>query len=165
MTVRKRTFDDEWVFRARFVSAHDGDTVAVSIDRGLRDFLGSTDAPEPVRIDGIDTAEIHAKDKKAKALADQALAFVLERLKPGCALRIATAKQDGGRLRDKYGRLLALVYYQPASQEPLLKPKKARSVAGKLIEAAAVEWACLNDELREAGLAVEYHGGKRVTPA
>lgn len=156
MTVRKRTFDSEWTFRATFVRAHDGDTVFVSLDQGLRHFTGSADSPEPVRIDGINTAEMNDKDKKAKALADKALAFVLERLKPGDRLWIATKKQEGDQLRDKYGRLLASVYYLPP-KPPAPKLKKGQ----KAPPPAPDEWVCLNDELRDAGLAVEYHGGTR----
>lgn len=156
MTVRKRTFDSEWTFRAMFVSAHDGDTVSVTIDQGLRHYTGSPESPEPVRIDGINTAEINDKDKKAKALADKALAFVLERLKPGAKLWISTMKQNGGALRDKYGRLLGLVYYLPPPPPPV-KLKRGQ----KAPPPAPEEWICLNDELRDAGLAVEYSGGKR----
>lgn len=92
-----------YVYRARFVSLHDGDTIIIERDLG-----GHIYQQTSVRLLGIDTPEV-VGSTKAAGLASKA--FAQEWLRVGVALGgwplVIETRLD--RL-DKYGRLLAKVW-------------------------------------------------------
>lgn len=153
--VRQRTFSDEWCLRGFVAEVHDGDSVKVWLDLGARFYVGSQQKPVPLRFAGVDTAEL--KSKTAKAKADEGRGFVSERLKPGDKVWLVTYKSaDTNGLFDKYGRVLADVYYKLPLPAPA-KKKKGQPTPPPPVQ----QWSCLNDELLQAGLAKPYAGGSK----
>lgn len=158
ITVRQRAFPDEWNIRAKVAEVHDGDTVLMSLDLGARFYIGSQEKPVPIRFAGIDTAELKSTDPALKAKADAGKKFVSDRLKVGDKVWLQTYKSgDTNGLFDKYGRVLADVYY--ALPLPPTPPKKKGQPAPT---PPVQQWSCLNDELIQSGLAKAYDGGSKT---
>ena len=80
----------------------DGDTFECDIDLGFSTVLQK----EKVRLLGIDTPELRAKDLVEKQRAQDAKTFVKNLLPPGTEVIIRTHKDSTG----KYGRYLANVF-------------------------------------------------------
>lgn len=114
-------------YKAQFVRVIDGDTVTLEIDLGLH-----VRKVETVRLYGINTPELHAKDEAERALAVKARDYVENALGMATAIVARTLKPYE---TDKYGRFLADVYYQSLG-ETMLCP--------------------LNKELLDLGLAEVY---------
>lgn len=142
-----RILSDEWRFRARILSNHDGDTLDAVILLGCRQVFGEPSDPVKIRFYGIDTPEMNDKDPAIRAKAVRARAYVAERLKTGDSkaphVMLYTYKAGEKTLFDNYGRLLADVYYQKGVKETKVGRKIVREV----------EWGFLNDELVTARLA------------
>lgn len=111
-------------YRARCTNVVDGDTLDVLIDLGLHTHLTAR-----IRLLGIDTAEMNAKDPVERQRAQDARAKVVAWVQATdpWPLRVTTHKSDS------FGRWLAKVYFQTAAGE-----------------------CCVNDELLRLGLAVPY---------
>lgn len=86
----------------RFIKNYDGDTIDLEIDLGF-----NTIRIERVRLYGVDTYEMRAKDKKEKELAREAQRYVELKLNTAKALFVETIKDKTG----KYGRMLAIIWY------------------------------------------------------
>jgi len=89
-------------YNARVVRVIDGDTLEVDIDMGFSTVLHK----EKVRLLGIDTPELRAKDLDERKRAQEAKAFVEELLPEGTEVVLRTKKDKKG----KYGRYLADVW-------------------------------------------------------
>ncbi len=85
-------------YRARFVSAYDGDTLTVDIDMGLGVWVRS----QKLRVFGIDTPELRGDEKVAGLAARDALLDLLKNRE----LVIETIKDS----TEKYGRWLARLW-------------------------------------------------------
>jgi micrococcal nuclease len=97
-----------------FVEALDGDTVLVSDRFGLIN---------KVRLLGIDTPE-YSQDPWGQ----RAQKFIYSRLKPGQELHL----EYGRERKDRYGRLLAYVFYSKAGQRFLLNEQILRNGWGEI---------------------------------
>lgn len=118
-------------YQVEFKRAVDGDTVDVVVDLGLKCFRA-----ERLRLEGLDTPELSAKDMDARAGAQAARNFVHGRLASAAAVKVQTLKPYP---TDKYGRWLAKVFYRlPGETEGT--------------------WRCLNDEILAQGLGLPYAG-------
>lgn len=115
-------------YRCEILSWLDGDTARVAVDLGFGIWLHET-----VRVDGINTPEIHSKNaaEKKAGLLSKSHAEVLAPV--GAVLGIQTAK--AGKDREKFGRWLARITLGDG-----------RDFASAMIA---------------AGQAKEYHGEKR----
>ena len=105
----------------------DGDTVDISLDLGFETYRKLR-----VRLNGINTPELHDPDKDVRAKAVAAMTFLADALPRGLEVRVVTIKDR----TEKYGRYLADIF----------QTGQTVTVQSKLIT---------------AGLAVEYHGEKR----
>jgi micrococcal nuclease len=79
----------------------DGDTVDLSLDLGFY-----VTVVQRIRLDGLDTPEVHSKDMQEKTLAQEAKEFVTKWFEENKELTIRTKKED------KYGRILGEIYCQ-----------------------------------------------------
>jgi endonuclease YncB( thermonuclease family) len=84
-------------YRASLVRVIDGDSLVIDVDAGFYVTIR-----QHVRLAGIDTPELNARDPTARLLAQQARARLMELLPAEFTVR--TYKT---RLADKYGRFLA----------------------------------------------------------
>ncbi|MBJ7540037.1 thermonuclease family protein [Marinomonas transparens] len=82
------------------VSVYDADTFRVNID-GWTDIIGKN---MPIRVNGVDAAEIRGKCKKEKILAKKAREFTRDFLASSSVVELKNIK------RGKYFRLIADVY-------------------------------------------------------
>ena len=117
-------------YRVVFKGAVDGDTVDVVIDLGL-----NVHKAERLRLAGLDTPELHAKDPAQRRAAEEALAYTRTALSAASAITVRTDKPYS---TDKYGRWLGTVSF---------------TING--------EARCLNEELIAQGHAKPYDGGAR----
>lgn len=107
--------------QARVVRVHDGDSITVSID-GYPPIIREVE----VRVNGIDTPEIHDKRPEIRKLAERARAFTADIAKPGTVVWLRHMA------RDKYFRINATVERDGRSlAAELLKAKLARPYDGK----------------------------------
>lgn len=111
----------------------DGDTLWLDVDLGFRTHLQID-----VRLAHIDTPE--SINWTAQGLIDPAAVYVAKCLPPGSPVVVDIIKQE------KYGRWLAVIYFQPGVMDRNLILQNPR---------------VLNDELVREGLAVRYEGGKK----
>lgn len=92
-------------YRARCTKVVDGDTIDVVVDLGFH-----LTATMRLRLWGVNTPEMHAKDLDDRVRARAASQYVSDRLRPGeseeWTLQIVTLKDP-----DAFGRWLAKVYY------------------------------------------------------
>ena len=109
-------------YSAQALTVHDGDTFTADVDLGF-----SVHTVATFRLDGLDAPEL-----KTKAGKDVA-AWVKDRFAAHGGNCIVSTRKD---LREKYGRMLAVVYF----------PGEATS---------------LNQQLIDTGRAKPYSGGKR----
>jgi endonuclease YncB( thermonuclease family) len=98
-------------FQAKVLSIKDGDTIVVAL-KFLNSFINV-----PVRLLGVDVAEIHTKNYKEKKVGLDAQAFLTELLL-NKIVYIKTPPED-----DKYGRLLGRVFYQGQNISELMIQK------------------------------------------
>jgi len=117
-------------YRVVFKGAVDGDTVDVVIDLGL-----NVHKAERLRLAGLDTPELHAKDPAQRKAAEEAQTYVRQALS---AASVITVRTDKPYSTDKYGRWLGTINF---------------TING--------ETRCLNDELIAKCLAKPYDGGAR----
>ena len=89
-------------YKAMLLNVVDGDTVDMDVDMGF-----NVRIKQRLRLLGINTAEINAKDAADRQLAIDAKQFVLGHISVGTTYIINTYKGD------KYGRLLAEIYLSP----------------------------------------------------
>jgi micrococcal nuclease len=85
-------------YRAIIVNVVDGDTVDAVVDAGFK-----VTTTQRLRLLGVDTAELTAKDPVERAKAQEAKLFVIEQLL-NKTVRIKTEKADS------FGRYLATIY-------------------------------------------------------
>lgn len=121
-----------FTYNAKLLKVIDGDTLEVFIDLGFDIWFKAR-----LRLLGINTAEIHTKDKVKKKKGLTAKEFVEKELNSAEQIIIKSEKQIK---KGKYGRYLVRVYYT--------KP------GGNVI--------CLNDLLLSEHLAQKYLGGKEL---
>lgn len=128
----------------------DGDTIVGTISLGCGSYFKPWGG---IRLNGVNTPEIHDKDPALQKRAKAAMDFVAGRLKPGAddapEIKVVTYKADADNVLDKYGRLLADVFYLPPA------PPKTKKKAAPAPEPT---WRNLNKELIEAGHAKPYSG-------
>lgn len=89
-----------WVYRCKVLRVVDGDTVDVDIDLGFDVWLRKA----RVRLAGIDTAELHAKDAAERARAQAAQARVASLLPADGGFVELTVEKYGAD--EKFGRIL-----------------------------------------------------------
>lgn len=77
----------------------DGDTVDVSLDLGFY-----VTVVQRIRLDGLDTPEVHSKNIEEKKLAQEAKQFIEKWFEDNKNLTIKTKKDD------KYGRMLGEIF-------------------------------------------------------
>jgi micrococcal nuclease len=87
----------------------DGDTVDLSLDLGFY-----VTVVQRIRLDGVDTPEVHSKDIQEKTLAQEAKQFVTKWFEENKELTIKTKKDD------KYGRMLGEIYCKDKSLNKIL---------------------------------------------
>jgi endonuclease YncB( thermonuclease family) len=108
------------------IDIHDGDTMTALVENGYNSIGRIT-----FRLDGINTAELTSKTEERKILANQALAYVKDKL-AGKQIGVESIKfKDGG-----FSRYLGIVYYLDNG-----------------------EWKNLNQELLDVHLAQVFHKG------
>ena len=116
----------KFVYEAKVISVHDGDTITVEIDLGFE--MKFTDK---IRFYGINAPELKIKDANGKMQINpkgmQTLSKVNEFLEPGDLITIETIKDK----KEKYGRYLANIFVEKDKSQ-----------------------ICLNDYLLNNGLAV-----------
>ena len=100
------------LYRAYGLRAVDGDTITVVIDLGLAIYRTET-----IRVAGVNTPELHARDAGERAQATLAREFVAQRTE-GQVFRVQTYKPP--RETEKYGRYLADVLLDTGSLAALL---------------------------------------------
>lgn len=100
------------LYRAYGLRAIDGDTVAIVVDMGL-----SIYRTETVRVAGVNTPELHARDVGERDRAIHARAFTAALIE-GKVFRVQTYKPP--RETEKYGRYLADVLLPGGSLAALL---------------------------------------------
>ena len=81
-------------FSARITNAVDGDTLDVMVDLGFDIFHGTR-----IRVNGINTQEMHDKDKEKKASAERAKKTAATFVGKTCEISVVG--------KDKYGRTVA----------------------------------------------------------
>ena len=89
----------DYTYRADVFMVHDGDTVTLNIDLGLRVWL----MHQKVRLAGIDAPELGREDKAGEKARDALRDLIA---KYGEHVIIQTRKDT----REKYGRWLAVIY-------------------------------------------------------
>jgi endonuclease YncB( thermonuclease family) len=75
-------------FNATLVSVHDGDTISVVIDQGLRDYKGRVESPIPIRLVGMAAREL------ADPGGPEARDYLISILPAGLPLGLSTVKPD-----------------------------------------------------------------------
>lgn len=115
------------ITKGKVIKVYDGDTITIvgKVRYNPKIYKFS------VRLNGLDCPEMRTKDAKEKLIAVKARDYVANII----LNKIITLKEVK---LDKYGRLLAYVYY---------------------------EKRCINSELIERNLAVSYDGGTKHVPA
>ena len=127
----------------------DGDTISVVLELGFDMSFG----PKALRFFGLNAPEIHDTDPAIQKRAKAAMDFVSSRLLPSGPtavvpkVKVETKKPDSS---DKFGRILATVFYQ--------NPPAIPAGAKKGTKPVEQPWVNLNNELLAAGLAKPYMG-------
>jgi len=91
-----------WIWRARYVSAHDGDTVTLYVDRGINEF-----AQIPIRLLGVYCLELGAGGEPARDFTRRWLEAA--NVPTDWPLILQTYKSDP---REKFGRWLGRIWYK-----------------------------------------------------
>ena len=95
----------KYVYEAKVLSVHDGDTISVEIDLGFE--LKFTDK---IRFYGVNAPELKVRDEKNKLQINptgmKTLGIVNDFMKAGDTILIETIKDK----KEKYGRYLANIY-------------------------------------------------------
>lgn len=123
-------------YKCRVLSIHDGDTVRVDIELGLKFQVHD----EPIRLNGIDAPELTGTTKVAGLAARD---YLISLLISGDVV-LQTVKDE----RDKYGRLLGVFLVRSTAQNAAWCPP-------------AEGWCDANAQMIKAGHAVAYFGGAR----
>jgi len=137
-------------YYAKVLRVLDGDTIECVLDLGFDIHLG----PRTVRFFGLNAPEIHDTDPAIKAKAQAAMDFVTAKLLPADpaltpTVKLQTQKPDS---TDKFGRLLATIFYLPPKPAKPVKPVKGS------VPPPAPTWGNLNEESMSAGLTKPYFG-------
>jgi len=119
-----------FIYKAKVIEVKDGDTIRILIDQGFGNFREET-----LRLYGINTPESRCSDEREKKLGIEAKLFVKSELE-GKRIIIESHKADKDLEQDKYGRYLAIVYFEYMDES-------------------------FNDSLIKLGYARPYFGGKR----
>ncbi len=112
-----------YTYKAEILSVYDGDTVTATIDMGFCAFLYKV----KLRLHGIDTPEMRAKDPDEKARAVLARDFVRKRILGRTILMKSLGK-------GKYGRYLSIIWELDDAGEP-----EAESLNDQLIRLGHAE--------------------------
>ncbi len=115
----------------KVLKVYDGDTLTLAV------FDHNRLVRYNVRLYGIDCAEMKGSTVSSKRKATEAKKFVENMiLNKIVKINILNNKTvDGSKIKDKYGRLLAIIYYNNIN---------------------------VADELLRSGLATEYYGGSKI---
>ena len=97
-----------YIYRAQIVNVVDGDTVDAIIDLGFY-----TSAHQRLRLNGIDTPEMHSSDSSTRERAKLAKEYLAYRV----LNREVTLESFG---QEKYGRFLAEIYVNSESINKML---------------------------------------------
>ena len=124
---------DQFIRKAKFIRAIDGDTIQLEVDLGFNILTR-----QHFRIEGVNCPEIHSNDTKERERAEQARLFTNGLLSQALVISVQSSKPALGQ--EKYGRWLGQIVFTDAS---------------------GVEGRDLARALIDAKLGVEYHGGKR----
>lgn len=124
---------DEFVRKAKFIRAVDGDTVELEVDLGFK-----VTTKQHFRIDGVNCPEIHSQDPEERMRAERARLFTSGLLSQALVLYVRSSKPVIEQ--EKYGRYLGFIIFT---------------------DATGAEGRDLSKALIEAKLGAEYHGGKR----
>ena len=102
----------KYVYEAKVLSVHDGDTISVEIDLGFE--LKFTDK---IRFYGVNAPELKVRDEKNKLQINPAgmktLGIVNDFMKAGDTILIETIKDK----KEKYGRYLANIYVSKEKEQ------------------------------------------------
>lgn len=120
-------------YSALYVSTVDGDTVVLNVSLGFQVWLNR----QKVRLSRLNAPESKGPEAERAKLAKE---FVAARLSSAAGITIETFKNE----EDKYGRILAEVWYLPAGTKELIVKEG--------------DWKNLNTEIIEAGLAKSWDG-------
>jgi micrococcal nuclease len=120
-------------YAAIYVSTVDGDTVTLNVSLGFKVWFNK----QKIRLARLNAPESKGPDA---AKAAEAKKFLESRLSTAKAIVIETCKSE----EDKYGRILAEIFYAPAGTKELIEKEG--------------EWKNINDELIAAGLAKSWDG-------
>ena len=90
-------------YTCRIVRVIDGDTIVVDIDLGY----GLWQVGQPLRLRGIDAAEINDPDPRLRVLAKYQREWLAAKLEVGKVYSYSSYKTKAGDERDKYGRYVA----------------------------------------------------------
>lgn len=131
---------------ARVASVYDGDTITIAVTKRYF-FKSNRIYAFKVRIARIDCPEIRGSSEDEKKVALIAKEFVRFRLED----QVVKLQING---YDKYGRLLAEVFYKEHAQQNNL----SQNILPNLFKSYSSN---LSDELLKANLAVEYKGGTK----
>ena len=107
MPVTKPAF----TYRASIRSIYDGDTIRADLDLGFGTWIKN----QPLRLYGIDTAEVRGPEREAGLVAKR---WLEARTPPGTPVIVETIKDRTG----KYGRYLAVIWHEDVNlNEALIK--------------------------------------------
>ena len=124
LSCNAKAFNYDGIIVTDIVRVYDGDTFTINIPQSP-DLLGHKIG---IRINGIDTPELHGKCDEEKRLAQKAKQATLELLHRGKLIQLKNLQ------RGKYFRIVADVM---------------------------IDGENIADRLIDAGLAYEYHGGRK----
>lgn len=119
---------EKFFYRAKVLDVIDGDTLDLMVDLGF-----NVHHQIRVRLNGVNTPESRTSDKAEKALGMKAKAFTEDWVTRHPVVHVSTSKDK----KEKFGRILALVYSDESKQ------------------------CCLNDDLIDSGNARAYSGEAR----
>jgi len=105
----------KFVYEAKVIEIHDGDTIKVEIDLGFQ--MKFTDK---IRFYGLNAPELKIRNENKKLvenpLGTQTLNIVKDFIKPGDTIVIETVKDK----KEKFGRYLANIYVTKGSEQIFL---------------------------------------------
>ena len=112
-----------YIYKASLIRVVDGDTVDLVIDLGF-----DTSRRERFRLYGIDAPELRTKEGKA------AKAWLEDAIRPPEPIYVQTIQLYTKAKRDKYGRFLAVLYYELPPLVPNIRmPAHPASINAKMI--------------------------------
>ncbi len=105
----------KFVYEAKVLDIHDGDTISVEIDLGFQITF-----KDKIRFYGLNAPELRVRDEKRKLVENplglKTLEVVKSFIKVGDTITLETVKDK----KEKYGRYLANVYVSKGKEQVLL---------------------------------------------